>query len=888
MADKSFLGNKDPFPAGNTTVAGDIAFGLPDEEVAPVKNKAYAPPQAPAVKQGVSSTKAAPNNAFVNNASSKDLTTIAFTPNILDNYDVYTYHWKLFMVPMAATISGKVLDLSQQTIIVESGVTDLTIDKVEISSITTPSVETGSGTSTTVKFEIVEPSGAGLLDKIFYETLALGLGNWMTNPYYLQLEFRGRDPSNETSLINGISGDLGQMKWVWPIKLTGSKVNVTHVGTRYEFDAVMYDESAQSNCLFSVQHNVTLTNLKTFDDAMQDLAKKLNEDCYEQLIDNYSIPNTYTIVVDPILGSRPLVNPDHNKNTARASDFVDFSKKTASFNSGSSIDSIINALLGSTSLGQTGLQNSKTPSSKPLTPTQQPEQMKKLWRVVTETKPIAFDPQRQDNAVAITVFVVEYQIGALEADAAQTGQTPDQVAAMKRRIDEYMNKRILRKKYNYIFTGLNDQIIALDLSMNFAFAATTARFGGVYIDSAAGSTKGVSQEENQNNEKKAGEILRTALRFINDAKPGTNVDAKIAEATRAIDATKVSPEVAKHHKLLLEKYKPENRQAFTTAITTGGSFNQDSTIGPTDGKGNPIPAAKIGSLSTSVPSDGANLTFVSDVVISSNAAQTVRAQAQALAKGKLRPIPTITGTQEGNFKGIDPASDSGRARTSSMFATALYSNLDGSMQQIKMTIKGDPFWLFPRGVGASQQALIWKSSLPKDVAIKDIKDAQVFHPESVNLFGIDNFIVLRFRTPRIYNNVTEPQDPYTDADIFNGIYKMTRIVSKFAVGKFTQDVECILDPVINFAELPDFKDFLNSIEKTNAVNDTTISPAASAVPKTAVKTEKIASDTNIPKGQGTIQNQTPASSMKHTFGQTQTIPKSNIPTDDNTSFQQII
>jgi hypothetical protein len=828
----------------------------------------------PAVKNVAPSNKPLPpggrlNNsetqtAYANNAGSKEKIDIKFLPNILDNYDVYTYHWKFFIVPLQKSSSGEVLNTDYQTIIAESGVSDLTIDKVELQGITTPSVECGTGTMTHLKFEIVEPSGAGLLDKMFYESISLGIGNWMVTPYFLQLEFKSRNPITESVEINGTSGGLSSMKWVWPIKLTSSKVNVTHVGTRYEFDAIMYDELAQSNSYFAVQHNVSLAKLTTFGDAMKDLENKLNEDCYEKLIDNYSIPDTYRIVVDPILAKTPLVNPDSNKNTARSSDYVDFSKKSATFSTGTSIDKIVDSLLGSTSLGQQKAQDSSTPSSTPKPIQAETKSMKKLWRVVTETKPIAFDALRQDNAVAITIYVVEYAIGVLDANPSQTGQTPDTISASKKRLDEYMNNRILRKKYNYIFTGLNDQVIALDLNMNYAFAAATARFGGIYIDGAAGSSKGASQQENQENEKKAGEIIRKTLQYINSAEPGTNLDSKIADAKKSISNTKVSKEVADRYSVLLEKAKPANKTAFIKELQTGGGLSSNGRVGAYDEKGNLLPTVQAASLASS----NNGLTFISDVNANSPEAKKIREIADSTRKGKLRPVPYREASQEGNFTGIDPASDAGRARTSSMFATALYSSLDGSMQSMKLTIKGDPFWLFPRSTGSNQTSLNYKSNMADSVAIAEIKNAHTTYGESVNVLGTDNFIIIRFRTPRIYNDTTGSLDPFTEVDTFSGVYKVIRIVSKFDTGKFTQDIECILDPVVDLSQLSDFIKFIDRIEVANSQPDPELYSVAQTMPTTSVKANKLIG-TDTPNGQDPTPGVTPILNLKQTYGNIQ-------------------
>ncbi len=872
MADKpkSFMGDLGANYNGTSGIEGFSSTPLPTNVgPAPVKNATSTAQQAPVVVNAPPPTyddnaelRRHTGGAFTNKASALDQIELAFKPNILDNYDVYTYHWKLFIAPLSASSSGNVLDTSIQSIIAESGVSDLTIDKVEISGVATLSTETGSGTATTLKFEIVEPSGAGLIDKIFYESVALGIGNWMVSPYYLQLEFRGRDPATEETVINGAPNGLGALKWVWPVKLTSSKINVTQVGTRYEFDAVMYDESAQSNSYFAIQHSVTLKKLTKFGDAMVDLENKLNADAYEKLIDNYSIADTYKIVVDPILAAYNLVNPDANKNTARNSDYVDFSKKAATFNTGTGIDKIVDTLLGTTSLGQMGVQNSKTPAGQPNAPQEQKEHMKKLWRIVTETKPIAFDPLRQDNAVAITIFVVQYDVGVLEADAAQTGQTPATEPAAKDRFKEYMSKKILQKKYNYIFTGLNDQIIALDLNMNYSFAAATARFGGIYVDSAAGTTKGAAMQDHAGDEKKAGEIARKTLQFISDAAPGTDLSATVAAANKSIAATKISQAKQDQIAEVLKYAQPANKKALA------------------DKKAATLAQSAANAKSLAIPQNG--LHFVSDVNVSAAAGAAITAQTSAtsaaLAKGKLRPIPTRDAVQEGNFKGVDPSADAGRARTSSMFATALQSNLDGSMQSIKLTIKGDPFWLFPRGIAADAKSLMYKSNMPPADAIADIKLAQKRKnaEESANIIGTDNFLIVRFRTPRIYNDTTGSIDPFTEVESFSGVYKLVRVVSKFAVGKFTQDIECILDPVINLSDT-ELSAFMASIEKSSQTIDPVTQSSSNSLPPAAVKTQPLASNANLPKGQDSTKGVNPTATNK---------PTSNIPSSSGLTAAQ--
>ena len=771
------------------------------------------------------------DHAPANNTASSTIDyTLNFLNNSLDNYDVVTDHWKLFITSLENARSGEVLNKENQTIIVESGVSDLTIDKIEVNGIAVPSIEAGTGTQTTIKFEIVEPAGAGLLDKLFYQSVSLGIGNWFVMPIFLQLEFRTRDPLTGQSATTGsIGGINGGQKWLWPIKISDIKANVTQVGTRYEFETIMYDELAQSNSYFCTQSNIVLRGLSTFEDAIQKLQSKLNADAYAKLIEYYSIPDSFNIIVDPIiLQNAILFTEDSNISPSRAGDYFDFAKKTASFSSGTSIDKIVDALLANTSYYQKLMQNSTTPSSEPNAPNQETQQMKKLWRIITETKPIAFDSLRQNNAIQITIYIVQYDLGAIDVSPAQTGQTPNTISASKRKVGEFVQKKILNKLYNYIFKGLNDQIVNLDLNLNFSYAAALSRFGGLYFDSSIQDI-GVNQFT-YSIYQQITEELRATLQFINDEPNNPDTDQKITEMQTKIDNGILNPTLRARYTNILQHAKSTQIKEFTTQLQTT----------PADGSLNALQAAQKNAIILAQPID--KLTFVSDVDINSSDAKSVIETAQSLGRSKMRPIPFIETNQENNVKfGIDPLRNPARSRVSSIFATALYSTLDASLQTLKLTVKGDPYWLFPRALNADQDTLKYKSNMPPNEAISLIKNTQDIG--SVNLFGTDNFIIVRFRTPRTYNNTTGSTDPFTEVDTFSGVYKVITIISRFESGKFTQELSCILDPVI------DLSDFLKEIEAASKTVDMITVPAPNPdVPTTVQKQQKFIG-TNLLPGQ---------------------------------------
>lgn len=744
-----------------------------------------------------------PNDAFSNTATTQqDAGTGSnagefaynFQPNLLDKFDTYTFHWKLFITPLLNAYNGTVLESKVQTIIAETGVTDLTLEKVEISAVCVPSIEGGTGTQTQLKFQITEPSGAAFLDKLYYESVALGLGNWIVMPCFLQLEFRGRDTPNSESPESGSPAELNSLKWVWPIKLTDTKAHVSHVGTRYDMTAIFFDELAQSNSYFGIQHNIVLDKLDTFESAIRDLEKKLKKDQEDKLMDSYGFPDVYKFVIDPIIKQKAnLLLVDKNRHTSRWGDFIDFEKKQASYNSGTGIDKIIDSLLGNTKYYQEELQSAPAPNAEPKA-ANDAAPMRKFWRIVTETHPYVFDPIRQDNAVEITVYIVEYNIGLIEAVPTQTGQTPDTLQAAKNRMAEYNKKRILNKRYDYIFTGLNDQIITFDLNMNMAFAAALSRFGAIYYG-ASTKDMGVTAQTFSEDERKLATEVNQKLKMYNRAEGAADKTALAAEIQQSIETAKVSPEEKARNMTLLEKVK-------------GGKFNSDKI------KNDAIEAQKLLSVNSIAQTNRSNpdLKFISDVDVRSPASQAAIKNAESLSAGKLRPIPYREAPQEANLAmGTEPSSDAGRARTSSIFANALYSTVpDGNFQTIKMTIKGDPYWLFPRWLDANAKSLQFKSAMSEGEAVELIKEVHLSKKDSVNLFGTDNFIIIRFRTPQVANEesglVDRPDSPNVEIETFSGVYKVITITSKFERGVFTQELFCLLDPVINL------KDFLKNIE----------------------------------------------------------------------------
>ena len=833
------MASKDFMNSATNDVAAQIEAGIVDLGMIGYIATPPTTTQAPNAGRGGQGGPTAEQSAskFANNGTNKVVSgtsqvdgiklNTAFTPNILDNYDVITYHWKLFITEPQTTASGKIFDTAKQTIVAESGVSDLTIDNVEIRSIATPSVETGTGTSTGFKFTIVEPSGAGLLDKLFYQSASLGIGNWVVMPIYLQLQFRGRDPATSASLLAGQSGEITSLSWTWSLKITSTKANVTEVGTTYEFDAIAYNDVAQSNANFTIQQDIKLKNVVTVADAIKELEEKINTDQIVKLIDSYSIPDTFTFVVDPTIRDLPITKANNNKNSSRAGSMDKIDVKSGTFSTGTSIDKIIDNILAQTEYYQKLISNSSTPGAAGKPAKEEETQMKKFWRIVTETKPYKFDPRRNDDAKDITVYIVDYDLGIMEANVSQQTNSSTDKEVEQKRLMTYLQKSILKKKYNYIFTGLNDQVKSFDITLNNAFAIASARYGGIYSNNAM-SSQGVAAQENAKKEAEVSAKLAKAIRFRNNTSTANSREAQSAykDAVASIESAKLPEDTKTRYMTLLAQSKPAdkltaNKLGLRQGINNSGTLEQS--------------AFTSASLSESIN----GLHFISDVNLSSQRTQNRYAEYLQSIKGKIRPIAVVEQMQDKHIaQGFESDSNSGLQKLSSLFSVAMNGSLNASFAHIKLKIKGDPFWLYPRPTtmtGTSDiERSIYISDLGEAGAIEWIKSSHK-KADAANLAGTDNFILLRFRTPRIYDVEANPAvgDPYSEVAMFSGIYKVTTITSSFSNGNFFQEMECIIDPEIN---LLNFTKQLDEVAKTPDVAAT--SQSLIEIPTTATRTQR--------------------------------------------------
>lgn len=750
---------------------------------------------------------------------------IDWQDNMLDQYDLPTYHFKFFMVPPIAQTNGTYLDPRNQTVIAESGVSDYTIDDVTINTVCQPSYEIGTGTATSFNFKITEPSGASLLDKLYYTSLDLGIGNWAKSPYYLELSFRARDPDSSipaglgTSANPGgwVNGKLSQLRWVWPIAVTSTKANITKVGTVYDFAAAYYGDFAFSNAVSVVQHNVVLENVRTVGDAIRILQVKLNRDSTENLLLGHYVPDVFEFDVDPELAELPVVPQNNNKNSSRQNSFFDFDKKTFSFNTATSIEHMINAILATTSYFQEKAKEAGSTNDSAYSEAA----LQKIWRIIPHSVPYKYDVGRQANAHYNKYYIVKFEKGNLPTSAS----APRDNTGGKSKYDEYKRKGILRKKYEYIFTGQNDQVYEFDITLNNGFAVAQSRFAGLYYNSSH-SDPGIVQQDDLDKKKAALDAVSRYIGFFNDStKTESDRESARIEYEQKVAAARVPSDNGSQPGLTdteldgIQRYldhakNPERSLVAAKAVVAV----------------NHLKAGASPEIAYATPSR-----FVSDQERLS--ADAIIARSEKLSEAgelqtpgpTIRPVSSVSAPTEKELSdGVEDKADSDRNATSAIFSQMMSQNAGGDYGSIRLKVKGDPYWLTRNPVTTTD--------LIEPPPTIDSIYAQLESTANTNISTA--FMLVRLRTPKLFMETgSMVQDPFTEVDTISAVYSVNTIVHSFVKGVFSQELSASIDPPIEISK------FLEAIEGSErAISDNALSAAnlpTNPIPASAVNTSPV-------------------------------------------------
>jgi len=437
---------------------------------------------------GVSSPGIAPGgNPSGSYAQQLGLTTVQNPLNVFANY---TYHIRFSIMNLQSVYSQNgsyaTMNSSTKLIIAESGVTaGFNISEFEFKNTCAPGPKNLNTTNTTWTMTIIEPYGMSFIDKMFLAAGAVGIKNWSRSPYLIEVWFNGYN-------LDGTLMSPTQFYTLYRVSLNDINVRVTEGGSVYELNGVFSGDIGHSNeiSIPDVTFQLTGTTVLDFFNAF---ANALNNSQPNNLNDS-SKPNTQYVF--------SLPSSDPNNITTwplkPAGSLNEVSIRSAAFNvsanpgnttiktaKGASIENIVNTVIGScdqvsnwiSASGSSGNSSGQITTNGIST-----------WiHVHSYVQLGSFNNTANDYDRNVIFNLVPYQSVIGVTDRASVDALSDQ-GVQQSKLSTLNGIGALVKEYDYLYTGLNTEIIKFDISVDSAWALSIPQFAAMnsYYNFTAG------------------------------------------------------------------------------------------------------------------------------------------------------------------------------------------------------------------------------------------------------------------------------------------------------------------------------------------------------------------------------------------------------------------
>lgn len=526
---------------------------------------------------------------------------INYTPNPLHSYATYTYSISLHLLTPEAyndLADGKEWLPKAKTLIAGGGRwgTDTTnkntftratqfkddfyFDGLNVDTIIGMNAQSRGTNAYDFRFNIIEPYGFTLINRLLELSIELNQPNYLANPYVLQIDFFGNDDAGDVVYPLTDSKGRSLTKYL-PCKLSEVKIKVGTSGATYACRALPYNHTAFSSTIATTPANfeITAKTVQDFftndsDDAgiqrqaeekqkqRETLAAKQRDNPYatatyskyvadiensikapyktrsytgaynafqQYLKDGQKIdhPTTIKFDIDPEIGKALIV--DRETNSATSSPAVDskdtkevaaqvnggrsgkkgtppsagFKNEQARFNvnAGDAIIDIINKVMRNSSYITDQLKDplKLDADGKPLNADNQGRPIK-WFKITPKVKLQNFDARRNQWALEVTYQIRQYTYHNSKHPAVPVS-SQDEI------------RKNLRKKYSYIYTGANSDIIDFSIDFNTLFYTEV----NVLTENTNRTTNSAgSQNEAATTEdlKQDGEIDKTATKQV--------------------------------------------------------------------------------------------------------------------------------------------------------------------------------------------------------------------------------------------------------------------------------------------------------------------------------------------------------------------------------------
>lgn len=723
-------------------------------------------------------------------------------PNVLHQYANYTYHikWSLAndLTASAISSSSQYQNISK-LVIAESGVTaGFNITEFEIENYCAPGPRVQAMMHTKWKMKVLEPYGFSLMDRLFSFGRTMGVSNYLAAPYFIEVWFTGYGEDGEIKTPT-MRNDIYR---VFRVTVTKLEAEVTSSGTVYEIEGIFDGSYANSDTVAVAANTITISNVRTvgaffqqLEDQMNRQQRNLSYDMQRRSEYRFQVPEW---MKNWQFSQRPTVS--QRSGSLEIGPGGNTSNPTIQISRGMDISNILNFVVSMTEEGQRFVAGeNRQPGQATNTPNGRngaslsANGMANVLAVHSQAQIIGFDMLTNDYIRRITYTFTRYPTTRAMVDDQNVRaalQPPQQLD----RANTLLGSGRYSKMYDYIYTGLNLDIVKLDIKVEMSWAAsiplqlgenTYSNFTPPPQMSRDSVSQGIVSQYRQAQARRAEaqRILSTLPRTGGTADQRTQREiAQRISSNANVEISSFQNDASRFQVMF------DTQNAGTQALTNLRVGDQRLLNEPG------LVNAVAGNIAWTEVANQRRNTYLEDVrVLSVDQAQRIPI-AFRTNPGPTNQITNISGEsapQRGNNSGGPQNLPASRSLVAAVLNDV---NSNTFLVQAELEIRGDPYWL---GLG----------NIEENTMIGNGNNPPPTNPNGAWFFGGETGFILTFRTGEPPSEETGYMQFSQESVAFSGLYSVLEVKSFFKNGQFLQRIKAVKDPL-----LPDLQAAMSSVQ----------------------------------------------------------------------------
>ncbi len=783
--------------------------------------------------------------------------------NILDQYDSSTYNAKLYIIN-DKTQEGEAAQTSetarqnvgapgnsnsvltappdQTVVLAQTGVTSgNTIESIMIPTL-------GGSSLAGVQITIRQPNRADFLDQIILARSFLQLEKKAALNLYLELSFMGYDAEDDAYASLGGGTDTGGQiadiigPYRWKLILTNISCNMDSAGCTYDLELAPQDRVAFLNRRFRIGQNITAKGktitemVKSVQDGINKFLQTNNDNQIKDEVEfdlsgliksesstsdpNKSLIEDENLILPDVntgdISKAPLNKADANADTSAETRIDDSQQPQGSnenlsdeditniinFIPGESITDILHKILAMCPEARARFSRKQDPDNIEDQSVRKEQGFIQRLKVNAGTEELGFDERTNMSAYKIIYRPVLYRTVASNQfviPEENDNLTPEEVTA---RFEQLNGSGNIRKGYQYIFTGMNDQIMDLNISYDNALPVIMTPRRGLVGTADAAAAKEKTDNVEKNEDTTVGGLLDSLSKGFEALAKDTisslfsgdfsGVQGGLASLVSSLsDQGFSNTQLAQLEQAIQTGAQSEVNQFLDTIDSaTLRNIATNLVINPTNPTSGSPPDYDprqsgfqysedffaVDQVNGIEVGDLVNLGFVSDIATSNT-----QNQMETQQKETDTPVPNPV-------EGVTV--DLNKAQSNTIFGQLVsQSQAAAFMQQLQMTIRGDPWYLgYDTSQGQNNNSQSGQSS---------DESHESSQPDYAYFGGDDNYLFLEVAAPRPWDFDYRDEDSLLNTGYwmntntsfaFTGVYHILQVNHNFAGGKYTIDL----------------------------------------------------------------------------------------------------